>query len=91
MIGVVEDKENFSSENKSKIDLLVDQRTFKIDSRAEANIIPENSVRTLKNKPKIHKPNAKLTAYNGSSIPVEGLCILNIELKRKTIRFVYSS
>ena len=91
MIGVVEDKENSSSENKSKIDLLVDQTSFKIDSGAEANIIPENSVRTLKKKPKIHKPNTKLTAYNGSSIPVEGFCTLNIELERKTIRSLYSS
>ena len=80
LIGVVEDEEN-----EWTIELLVNQTlvSFKIDSGAHANIIPENCFRTLKNKPKLHKPNAKLTAYNGRSIPVKGSCILNIELKRK--------
>ena len=86
-IGVVEDEENYSSENKWAMDLLVNQtlRSFKTDFGAPANIIPENCFRTLKNKPKLHKPNTKLTAYNGSSIPVYGSCILNTELKRKTM------
>ena len=35
-----------------------------------ANIVPENCFLTLKSKSKLHKPNAKLTAYNGSRIPV---------------------
>ena len=86
-IGVVEDEENYSSENKWAMDLLVNQtlRSFKTDFGAPANIIPENCFRTLKNKPKLHKPNTKLTAYNGSSIPVYGSCILNTELRRKTM------
>ena len=57
---------------------------FKIDSGAQANIIPKNCFRTLKNEPKLHKPNAKLTAYNGSSIPVKGSCILIIGLNWET-------
>ena len=90
-IGVVEDEENYSSENKWAMDLLVNQtlRSFKTDFGAPANIIPENCFRTLKNKPKLHKPNTKLTAYNGSSIPVNGSCILNIEPKRKTIPVLF--
>ena len=88
-IGLVEDEEN--SENKWKIDLLGNQTllSFQIDSGTQANIIPENCFRTLKNKPKLHKPNAKITAYNGSSISVTGPCILNIELKRKTIPILF--
>ena len=86
-IGLVEDEENSSSEKEWKIDLIVNQAilSFQIDSGIQANIIPENCFRTLKNKPKLHKPNTKITAYNGCSISVKGCCILNIELKRKTI------
>ena len=54
-IGVVEDEENYSSENKWEIDLLVNQtlRSSKTDFGAPANIIPKNCFRTLKNKPKL--------------------------------------
>ena len=62
---------------------------FKIDSGAQANIIPKNCFRTLKNEPKLHKPNAKLTAYNGSSIPVKGSCILITELNWETIPVLF--
>ena len=90
-IGVFEDKENPSSKNKWTIDLLVNQTLlpFKIDPGAQANITPENCFRTLKNQPKLYQPNAKLTDYNGSSITVKGSCILNIELKRKTIPVLF--
>ena len=89
LIGVVEDDKISPSENEWTIDLLVNQTLlpFKIDSGAQANIVPENCFRTLKSKSKLHKPNAKLTAYNGSRIPVKGSCILNIELKRKPYPF----
>ena len=85
-IGVVEDDENSPSENEWTIELLVNQTLlpFKIDSGAQANIVPENCFRS---KSKLHKPNAKLTAYNGSRIPVKGSCFLNIELKRKPYPF----
>ena len=85
--GVVGDEENSSLEKEWRIGLLVNQTliSFKIDSISQARIIPKNCVRAFNNKPKLHKPNAKLTAYNGCNIPVEGSCGLNIELKRKTI------
>ena len=59
-IGLVEDDENSTSENEWTIDLLVNQTlpSFKIHSGAQANIVPENCFRTLKNKSKLHKPNA---------------------------------
>ena len=77
-IGAVEDEEDPSSENEWTNDLLVNQTlvSFKTDSCAQATIIPENSFRTLKNKPKLHKLSAKLTAYNGSSIPVNRILYL---------------
>ena len=63
--------------------------SFQTDASAQANIIPENCFRTLKNKQKLHKANVKLTAYNGSSISVKRSCILNIELKRKAIPVLF--
>ena len=63
------------------IDLTVN-KTFinvKIDSPAEANIIPLCEYRNIRNRPKLHKPRVKLTAYNGTNIPVEGSCILYVE------------
>ena len=63
------------------IDLIVN-KTFinvKIDSPAEANIIPLCEYRNIRNRPKLHKPRVKLTAYNGTNIPVEGSCILYVE------------
>ena len=44
----------------------------------------------IKKQAKTNKPNTKLTVYNGSSIPVNGSCILNIELKRKTIPVLFT-
>ena len=63
------------------IDLTVN-KTFinvKIDLPAEANIIPLCEYRNIRNRPKLHKPRVKLTAYNGTNIPVEGSCILYVE------------
>ena len=90
-IEVAEDEENSSSENEWTIDVLVNKTlvSFKIDSGAQVNIILENCFRNLKSKPKLLKPNAKLTAYNGSNVPVKGSCILNIDFKRKTIPVLF--
>ena len=84
-IGVVEDDENSPSEKSRSVNQTL--LPFKIDPGAQANNVPGNRFRTLKSKSKLHKPNAKLTAYNGSRIPVKGSCILNIELKRKPYPF----
>ena len=90
-IDVVEDEKNSSSESEWTIDLLVNQilLSFKMDSGVQGNIILEKCFRILKSQPKLHKPNAKLTAYSRSSIPVKGSCILNIELKRKNMPVLF--
>ena len=71
-------------ENEDKqwtIDLIVNKAliNFNIDSGAEANILPLREYKNIRNRPKLHKPRVKLSAYNGTNIPVEGSCILYVE------------
>ena len=55
---------------------------FKIDSGAEANILPLREYKS-RNHPKLYRPRVKLSAYNGVNIPVEGSCILYVENNNK--------
>ena len=54
---------------------------FKIDTGAQCNILPESIFLHLRPRPKIHSSTAKLTAYNGSDIPVKGTFVANVEYK----------
>ena len=54
---------------------------FKIDTGAQCNILPESIFLHLRPRPKIHSSKAKLTAYNGSDIPVKGTFVANVEYK----------
>ena len=51
---------------------------YKIDIGAQANVLPLNVYRCLLKKPKLHKSNAKLTTYNGTTIKVLGKRIVSI-------------
>ena len=44
---------------------------YKIDSGAEANVMPENMIKTLQAKSKITKSTTTLSAYNGRNITVK--------------------
>ena len=56
---------------------------YKIDSGAQTNILPYQLYRTLPIKSKLDKTAVKLTAYNVTSIPFRGRCILNLLHKSK--------
>ena len=73
------------------IDLIVNKVliNFKIDSGAEANIIPLREYKNIRNGPKLHKPRVKLSAYNGTNIPVEGSCILYVENNNKSYPILF--
>ena len=45
---------------------------YKIDSGAQVNVMPESIYETLKQKSELKPTKVKLTAYNGSQIPVIG-------------------
>ena len=61
---------------------------FKIDSGAQVNILPKNEFNRLHYKPTL-KSTIKLTAYNGSSIPVFGKCIAKVVLKNKLVHVLF--
>ena len=94
-IGAIKNEDMVSfDENGDKegtIDLIVNKAliNFKIDSGAEANIIPLREYKNIRNSPKLHKPRVKLSAYNGTNIPVEGLCILYVENNNKSYPFLF--
>ena len=68
-IDVVQDEENSSSEKEWTIDLSLNRKLVSFsDSGVPANVIPENCFKIIKNKSKLHKSNAKLTAYNGREV-----------------------
>ena len=79
---------NIEEDTEIKVVTLIDNWTiqlmtngtniYKIDTGADANVIPYEEYKKLKEKPKLIPSNAKLSAYNGSSIPVTGKCVLNI-------------
>ena len=55
--------------------------TFKLDTGAQVNILPQDDFNKLPKKSKLHSCKVKLSAYNGSSIPVLGKAILYITHK----------
>ena len=52
--------------------------SFKIDTGAQANILPFRMFLNLQNGPKLQPSEFRLSAYNGTNIPVKGRFILRI-------------
>ena len=43
---------------------------FKLDTGSQVNLLPKSAYQRLRTRPKLHATTVKLTAYNGTSIPV---------------------
>ena len=89
-IGAVTSNENLKfeeSENEWSIDLDTNGTliNFKIDSGAHVNILPLNEYYRLQNRSKLHSTSIKLSAYNGSHIPLKGSYIVRIKHNQSTI------
>ena len=54
---------------------------FKIDTRAQVNVLPKHIYNKLVPRPKIKTMSTKLLAYNGSTIPVHGKCLIPLTHK----------
>ena len=52
--------------------------SFKIDTGAQANVMLFRVFLNLQNRPKLQPFKFRLSAYNGTNIPVKGCCILRI-------------
>eukprot|EP00112_Aurelia_sp_Birch-Aquarium-sp1_P025750 Seg874.6 transcript_id=Seg874.6/GoldUCD/mRNA.D3Y31 product="putative protein K02A2.6" protein_id=Seg874.6/GoldUCD/D3Y31 len=54
---------------------------YKIDTGAQVNILSKADFQQVKQKSKLHKSAVKLSAYNGSAIPVVGKSVLTLNHK----------
>ena len=55
---------------------------FKLDTGAQVNVLPKSQYDKLLRRPKLKSTKVKLTAYNGTNIPVVGRCIARIAHKK---------
>eukprot|EP00112_Aurelia_sp_Birch-Aquarium-sp1_P026264 Seg921.2 transcript_id=Seg921.2/GoldUCD/mRNA.D3Y31 product="hypothetical protein" protein_id=Seg921.2/GoldUCD/D3Y31 len=62
---------------------------FKIDTGAQCNVIPKNLLKKLSPCPKLKPATVKLSAYNGTEIPVAGRCIASIKHKSQTVNVLF--
>ena len=63
--------------------------TYKIDSGAQANILPLKDYKKIISPPALTTPRCKLSAYNGSDIPVKGSCTLDVQYKNVSIPVLF--
>ena len=52
---------------------------YKLATGAEVNVLPFHIFNCLKERPSLQTSSTRLTAYNGSAIPVRGQCKLNVK------------
>ena len=57
--------------------------SYKIDTGTQCNVIPVESLGNISPKPDLQPVTIKLSAYNGSKIPVVGKCSLTLTHKNK--------
>ena len=55
--------------------------SFKVDSGAEANVLPDGVYKTLYKRPKLKPTSVTLTNYDGTAIPVLGKCVANVTFR----------
>ena len=76
------------SESEVKSEWTIDLNTngsnvrYKLDTGAQVNVLPKYQYNKLLQKPKLKSTKVKLTAYNGTNIPVAGRCIVRITHKK---------
>ena len=61
--------------------------SYKIDTGAQCNATPTESPESISPKPDLQPVNVKLSAYNGSKIPLVGKCSLFLAQKKKLLKF----
>ena len=60
-----------------------DKMCFKIDTGAQANVIPYHLYRKIRKAPALSYANVQLSAYDGSTIQVRGKCVLKCKHKNR--------
>ena len=59
---------------------------FKIDTGAEANVIPMKTLNKMHPQPKLRPTSDILTSYTGESLKVAGTCQLEVQYKNRELR-----
>ena len=62
---------------------------YKIDTRAQCNVLPKVVYSQLPDRPKLRKTSVKLSAYNGTEIPVSGKCLAKIKHKNTVTHVLF--
>ena len=62
---------------------------YKIDTGAQVNILSQADYQQLQQKSQLHPSIVKLSAYNGSAIPVAGKSVLNLHYKGKSYSVLF--
>ena len=96
-IDIIEqsDAKSISSVNGTKSDWSVSLEmngaitVFKIDTGAQCNVIPKALLKNLSPRPMLKPTTMKLSAYNGTEIPVAGKCITSIKLKNQKVNVLF--
>ena len=60
--------------------------SYKIDTGAQCNVIPVESLENISPKPDLQPVNVKLSAYNGSKIPVVGKFSSTLDHKNNSFK-----
>ena len=60
--------------------------SYKIDTGAQCNVIPVESLENISPKPDLQPVNVKLSGYNGCKIPVVGKCSLTLAHKKNLFK-----
>ena len=102
-IGVVEQsKQSKATPEENTMSLKVDERDwficlqsngskirYKMDTGAQANVLPLSTYNQLNIKPILEETNVKLSAYNGGDIPTIGKCELNLVNKNESHKVMF--
>ena len=62
---------------------------YKIDLGKQVNVMPESLYKTFKQKSELKPTKVKLTAYNGSQIPVIGQCEGKVNYRGKNVNLIF--
>ena len=65
------------------------QIRYKMDTGAQANVLPLSIYNQLNIRPILTETNVKLSAYNGESIPAVGQCELNLKNKNENYQVTF--
>ncbi|KAK2707572.1 hypothetical protein QYM36_015319 [Artemia franciscana] len=87
-IESIQTKEEKNNEPVAKLYLTIEgiNAEFKIDTGAEANVIPMRTLNKMHPQPKLRPTSDILTSYTGESLKVAGTCQLEVQYKNRELQ-----